>query len=42
MSKARKLGNVTEEGLPPGMSLHEVEGEEEEETVEALVKPAPG
>ena len=43
MSKARQLGDVTQEGLPPGMALHEAEEEEEEEEVAVpLVKPAPG
>jgi len=41
MTRARQLGDVTREGLPPGMALHEVEEEEEEETVAPLVKPAP-
>ena len=41
MSKARRLGDVTQEGLPPGMSLDEVEEEEEGEMVTPLVKPAP-
>jgi len=41
MTQARQLGDVTQEGLPPGMTLHEVEEEEEEETVAPLVKPAP-
>lgn len=41
MTRARQLGDVIQEGLPPGMSLHEVE-EEEEEMVTPLVKPAPG
>jgi nucleolar protein 53 len=41
MTRARQLGDVIQEGLPPGMPLHEVE-EEEEETVTPLVKPAPG
>ena len=41
MTQARKLGNVIQEGLPPGMPLHDVE-EEEEETATPLVKPAPG
>jgi len=42
MTRARQLGDVIQEGLPPGMSLHEIEEEEEEETVTPLVKPAPG
>jgi hypothetical protein len=41
MTNARQLGGVTQEGLPPGMALHEVEEEEEEGTVIPLVKPAP-
>ena len=42
MTRARQLGDVIQEGLPPGMSLHEVEEEEkEEETATPLVKPAP-
>ena len=41
MTRARQLGDVTPEGLPPGMTLHEIEEEEEEETVVPLVKPAP-
>ena len=41
MMQARKLGNVTEEGLPPGMTLHVVDEEEEEETTAPLVKPTP-
>ena len=41
MKHARQLGDVTQEGLPPGMALHEVEEEEEEETIALLVKPAP-
>jgi len=41
MTRARQLGDVTQEGLPPGMALHEVEEEEEEEAVVPLVKPAP-
>ena len=41
MANARQLGDVAQEGLPPGMTLHEVEEEEEEETVVPLVKPAP-
>ena len=39
MMRARQLGNVTQEGLPPGMALHEIEQEGEEETVAPLVKP---
>ena len=42
MTQARQLGSVIQEGLPPGMTLHEVEEEEEEETIIPLVKPAPG
>lgn len=43
MTRARQLGEVTQEGLPTGMSLHEgKEEEEEEETATPLVKPAPG
>ena len=38
--QARQLGQVAQEGLPLGMTLHEVE-EEEEETVVPLVKPVP-
>jgi nucleolar protein 53 len=41
MMQARQLGEVTPEGLPPGMILHGVEDEEEEETATPLVKPAP-
>ena len=41
MLKARQLGSVTQEGLPTGMALHEVEEEEEEEVTVPLVKPAP-
>lgn len=41
MKHARQLGDVTQEGLPPGMALHEVEEEEEKEAVAPLVKPAP-
>ena len=41
MTRARQLGDITQEGLPPGMTLHEIEEEEEEETVVPLVKPAP-
>ena len=41
MKHARQLGDVTQEGLPPGMALHEVEEEEEEETVAPLVKSTP-
>lgn len=40
MTQARQLGDVTQEGLPPGMTIHEVE-EEGEETVVPLVKPVP-
>ena len=41
MTRARQLGNITQEGLPPGMALHEIEEEEEEETAPPLAKPAP-
>ena len=41
MAQARRVGEVTQEGLPPGMTLHGVEEEEEEETAIPLVKPAP-
>ncbi|KAF9781149.1 P60-like protein [Thelephora terrestris] len=41
MMQARQLGEVTPEGLPPGMILHGVEEEEEEETATPLVKPIP-
>jgi len=41
MTRARQLGDVTQEGLPPGMALHEVGEEEEEEVAAPLVKPAP-
>lgn len=41
MTQARQLGDVTQEGLPPGMALHEIGEEEEEEAVVPLVKPAP-
>lgn len=41
MTQARQLGEATPDGLPPGMILHAVEEEEEEETVTPLVKPAP-
>ncbi|KAF9645525.1 P60-like protein [Thelephora ganbajun] len=40
MTQARQLGDVAQEGLPLGMTLHEVE-EEEEEIVVPLVKPNP-
>lgn len=39
--QARQQDHVTEEGLPPGMALHGVNEDEEEEPVTALVKPAP-
>ena len=39
--QARQLGQVAQEGLPLGMTLHEVGEDEEEETVVPLVKPAP-
>jgi len=42
MTQARQLGGVTQDGLPPGMSLHEDKEGEEEETAAPLVKPAPG
>lgn len=43
MTRARQVGDVTQEGLAPGMSLHdEWEEKEVEETVTPLVKPAPG
>ena len=41
VTRTRQLGDVIQEGLPPGMSLHEVEEEEEEETVTPLVKSPP-
>lgn len=41
MVQARQLGHVAEEGLPPGMNLHGVDEEGEEETAVPLVKPAP-
>lgn len=41
MMQARQLGHVTEEGLPPGMTLHGVDGEGEEEIATPLVKPTP-
>jgi hypothetical protein len=41
MTQARQLRNVTEEGLPPGMTLHGVDEEGEEETTISLVKPPP-
>jgi len=42
MTQARQLGEVTQEGIPPGMTLHEVEEEgNEEEIVAPPVKPAP-
>jgi len=43
MTQARQFGEVTQEGVPPGMTLHEVEeeGNEEEEIVAPPVKPAP-
>lgn len=40
MTHARQQGDVTQEGLPPGMALHEVE-EEEEDAAVPLVKPVP-
>ena len=39
--QARQLGQVAQEGLPLGMTLHEVGEDEEEETVVPLVKPVP-
>ena len=41
MTQARHVGHITEEGLPPGMTLHEVDAEGEEETATPLVKPPP-
>jgi len=41
MTRARKLGDVTQEGLPPGMALHEAEEEGEDEAIVPLVKPPP-
>jgi hypothetical protein len=37
MMQARQLGDVTQRGLPSGMTLHEVE----EEPLTSRVKPAP-
>ena len=42
ITRARQLGDITQDGLPPGMTLHECEEEEEGETATSLVKPAPG
>ena len=39
--RARQLGQVTQEGLPLGMTLHEVGEDEEEESEVPLVKPVP-
>lgn len=41
MTRARQLGHVTEEGLPPGMTLHGVDKEGDDETAMPLIKPAP-